>query len=125
MAKKGEKTKTKELLNKIIEAAQDKKAKDLLYIDLSKTDNSVTTYFVICSGSSTTQVDGIFDNVVDKVIEDLGVKPHHKEGYENSEWILIDYFDIVVHIFIEPLRGFYKLEDLWADGKITRFEDIA
>jgi len=115
---------TNKLLKGIIDAMQDKKAKDIVSIDLRKIETSVTSYFIICSGTSTTQVDAIYDNVVEKVQENLNTKPFHREGYENSEWILIDYFDIVVHIFIEGKRNFYKLEELWADGVLKQYEDV-
>ncbi len=116
---------TKILLKALISAMQEKKAKNLISIDISGIENSVTNYFVICSGTSTTQVDSIYDNILKCVSEELKIKPFHKEGYENSEWILIDYFDIVVHIFLEDIRNFYKLEDLWADGTIKIYEDVA
>lgn len=124
MAKKNVKGDTEILLDEIIDAMQDKKAKDIVSIDLSKIENSITKYFVICNGTSTTQVDSIYDNVIYKVNENIQIKPFHKEGYENSEWILIDYFDVVVHIFIDDRRKFYKLEDLWADGRFKKYENV-
>jgi ribosome-associated protein len=124
MAKKKIKSNTEILLKQIIASMQDKKAKDIVSIDLSKIDNSITNYFVICNGTSTTQVDSIYDNIIDNVNENLNIKPFHKEGYENSEWILIDYFDIVVHIFIGDTRKFYKLEELWADGVLKKYKDV-
>lgn len=124
MAKKIVKGDTEILLDEIINAMQDKKAKDIVSIDLSKIENSITKYFVICNGTSTTQVDSIYDNVIYKVNENIQIKPFHKEGYENSEWILIDYFDVVVHIFIDDRRKFYKLEDLWADGRFKKYENV-
>lgn len=124
MAKEVSKSETKKLLKKIISSIEDKKGKDIISIDLSKIDNAITNYFVICSATSTTQVDAIYDNIMEKVYEDLNMKPFHREGYENSEWILIDYFDLVVHIFLEDIRNFYKLEDLWADGIIKRYKNV-
>ncbi len=115
---------TNKLLKSIIDAMQDKKAKEVVSIDLRKIETSVTSYFVICSGTSTTQVDAIYENVIEKVQETVNTKPFHREGYENSEWILIDYFDIVVHIFLEGTRKFYKLEELWADGVLKQYEDV-
>ena len=124
MAKRNTKKDTELLLKQIIASMQDKKAKDIVSINLSKIENSITNYFVICSGKSTTQVDSIYDNIIDNVNENLNVKPFHREGYENSEWILIDYFDIVVHIFIGDTRKFYKLEELWADGVLKEYENV-
>jgi len=123
MAKKAAIT-TNKLLKCIVDAMQDKKAKEVVSIDLRKIETSVTSYFIICSGTSTTQVDAIYDNVIKKVQETLYTKPFHREGFENSEWILIDYFDIVVHIFIEGKRNFYKLEELWADGVLKQHKDV-
>lgn len=124
MAKKKLKNDTKILLEQIIDSMQDKKAKDIVSINLSKIDNSIAEYFVICSASSTTQVDAIYDNIVFKVNENLNTKPFHKEGNENSEWILIDYFDIVIHIFIGDTRKFYKLEELWGDGVFKQYKNV-
>ncbi len=110
------------VLENIIAAMQNKKAKSIISMDLNKIQDSVTQYFVICHASSTTQVDAIYDSVLDEVQKNCGIKPSHREGYENSEWILIDYFDIVVHIFREDIRGFYKLEDLWADAVLKNYD---
>ena len=124
MVKRTIKNDTEVLLEQVIASMQDKKAKDIVSIDLTKIENSITNYFVICNGTSTTQVDSIYDNIIDNVNENLNIKPFHKEGYENSEWILIDYFDIVVHIFIGDTRKFYKLEELWADGVLKEYENV-
>ena len=115
---------TKAVLENIITAMQEKKAKQIVSMDLNKIPDSVTHYFVICHGTSNTQVDAIYDSVIDEVGKNCGIKPFHKEGYENSEWILIDYFDIVVHIFRENIREFYKLEELWADAEIKEYESM-
>jgi ribosome-associated protein len=82
----------------------------------------VTNYFVICHAPSKTQVDAIYDNVIKVVREQCETKPFNKEGVENAEWILIDYFDVVVHIFLEDIRSFYHLEDLWADSFKKEYE---
>lgn len=113
---------TETVLSNIIEAMQDKKAKNIISLNLNEIPDSVTKYFVICHGNSKTQVDAIYNGVLDKVKENCDLSPFHKEGYENAEWILIDYFDIVVHIFREENRNFYKLEELWADAKMNRYE---
>jgi len=104
------------ILQAVISAMQDKKAKNIISLDLTKINNSVTNYFVICHAPSKTQVDAIYDNVIKLVREQCETKPFNKEGIENAEWILIDYFDVVVHIFLEDIRSFYHLEDLWADA---------
>jgi ribosome-associated protein len=110
------------VLDQIVQAMQDKKARQIVSLDLSGIPNTVTKYFVICHAPSKTQVEAIFDNVVEFVMNNNGVKPFNKEGRENSEWILIDYVDVVAHIFQEDIRTFYHLEDLWADAKLKTYE---
>ncbi len=118
-----EKTSTEKLNETIIQAVQDKKAENVVSLNLGKIPNSVCSRFVICHGNSKTQVDAIADEAIRLVKEKTGEKPWHTEGYENAEWILIDYVDVVLHIFQKEVRKFYNLEDLWADADITRFED--
>ncbi len=112
-----------EMLNSIIEGILEKKGKDIVNLDMRHIDNSVCEYFVICHGDSNTQVDAIADSVQDKVRENLNEKVWHKEGMNNSTWVLLDYSNIIVHIFQKEHRDFYKLEDLWGDSIITRVED--
>ena len=114
---------TLSILQAVVEAMQEKKAKKIMSLDLTKINNSVTNYFVICHAPSKTQVDAIYDNVIKVVREQCATKASNKEGMENAEWILIDYFDVVVHIFLEDIRSFYHLEDLWADAIKTEYEN--
>ena len=109
----------KELHKVIIEAIKSKKGKEIVSIDLEKIDNSVCDYFIICHGESTTQVGAIVNEIRDKAKESLGIYVDHIEGQQNSNWVLLDYIGIVVHVFLKEQRDFYRLEDLWADGKIT------
>jgi len=113
-------TDSKQLVDAIVSAMEDKKGLDIIFIDFSKAPNTIARYFVICHGTSNTHVDTLADGVIDGVRENMGSKPWNKEGYENAEWILLDYADVVVHIFQENSRHFYKLEDLWADMEITK-----
>lgn len=106
----------------IINGVQDKKGKDIVSLDLSKIPNAVCSHFVVCHGTSSTQVEAIADAVIEKVRNKTGEKPWHKEGFENAEWILIDYVDVVLHIFRKSVRDFYQLEDLWADAETEHFE---
>lgn len=108
----------------IVDAIQDVKGKSITKLDLRGIDNSVCDYFIICSGESNTQVDGISNSVQKKAREVLEEKPWHQEGTQNSEWVLLDYVNIVVHIFYRDNREFYDLEDLWADAERTDYEDI-
>ncbi|WP_110953342.1 ribosome silencing factor [Anaerosinus massiliensis] len=112
---------TEELSKAIATAASNKKARDILILDMR--DLTVTTdYFMICSANSTTQVKAIADNIEDELAE-KGVFFTHKEGYREGNWILLDYGDCVAHIFIEEERQFYNLERLWGDAPAVQFED--
>jgi ribosome-associated protein len=113
----------KKLIETIIDSIKEKKGKKIVCLDLRDVDNAIFDYFVICHGTSTTHVSAISENVERKPRELLGVKPAHIEGAQNAQWILVDYLGIVVHIFLENQRDFYRLEDLWADGKTRTFED--
>ena len=113
---------SKQLLDAIVSAMEDKKGMEITWIDFSKVPNTVARFFVICHGSSNIHVDTLADGVIEGVRTKLGYKPWNKEGFENAEWILLDYADVVVHIFQENSRQFYNLEDLWADMVITRLD---
>jgi ribosome-associated protein len=115
--------KSPDKLELILEALKEVKGKDIVVLNLEKVQNAVCDYFVICHGDSTTQVDGLSDAVARKVKAELSINAHHIEGKNNSLWILMDYWDILVHIFLGENRSFYNLEDLWADGVLERIED--
>jgi ribosome-associated protein len=111
-----------DLVRIIVEAMQDKKAKAPVVMDFKQIPGAAFDRFVICHGTSRTQVDAIADNVDRQVRKTLHIHPWHAEGFENAEWILIDYGDVVVHVFQDSRRIFYNLEQLWADAVITRFD---
>lgn len=118
MAKAEPKRKTVRLPKQVkaaIAAAEDKKAENMAVLDLRKA-GGFTDFFVICSGTNSRQIRAIADGVMDALRAD-GVKPSHLEGYDRSEWILIDYFDFVVHVFAPETRIFYGLERLWGDAE--------
>ena len=117
------KTNTKEVVKASIEGILKKKGKNPVSLDLTKIENSVCKYFIICHGDSNTQVDAIADSVIETVREETGEKVWHKEGLNNATWVLLDYSDVVVHIFQKEYRDLYKLEELWADAKLTRYDD--
>jgi len=124
MAKTEKRRKTARLpaqIDRAIAAAEEKKAQDLVVLDLRKAAG-FTDFFVICTGTNTRQIRAIADSVMEALAED-GVKPAHIEGYDRSEWILIDYFDFIVHIFATETRLFYGLERLW--GNADRIEVAA
>src|SRR5690606_3589358 len=102
-----------------VKGMQEKKAHDIVVLDLTSVKNSVADYFVICSGTSDTHVDAIADSVEREVYLQAGQDPWHREGQQNKEWILLDYVDVVVHIFKKETREFYSLEDLWGDAVLT------
>ena len=111
--------KTEQVVNKIIEALEDNKAHRIVKIDLRKIENCFCSFFVICHGTSGTHIAGLTDAVEEKVREDLDERPFHIEGLNAAQWVVVDYGDIVVHIFEKELRDYYQLEDFWADAQIT------
>ena len=111
------------LLGNIIKGIFEKKGQNVLKIDLRKLENRITDYFVICHAASGTQVSAICDSVEDTVRKETGEKPLHVEGLDNSFWVLLDYGNVIVHIFLEEYRNFYSLESLWADAAIEALED--
>ena len=114
---------TEKILKAILEGIRKIKGKEITLIDLNTIQHSECGYFVICHGTSTTQVDAIAHSVEDTVEEIAGAKAWHRDGYRNSTWILLDYGDVMVHIFQEETRRFYNLEGLWADAKISKIEE--
>lgn len=113
-----------DLTHTIIEAIQDKKGTGITLIDLSKIESSSAQEFIICQGKSTSQVAAIADNIRELVQQKLKVKPFNYDGYRNSQWIVLDYGYLYVHIFIPELRELYNLEELWNDGEITNIPDL-
>lgn len=107
----------------IIEAIRGKKGHEIVTIDLTGVENSICDCFIICHGDSVTQVGAIAESIEKKMKEEASIRAHHVEGLRNSQWVLIDYFDILVHVFQEEFRSFYRLEDLWADGKVAKVEE--
>jgi ribosome-associated protein len=111
------------LLGSITKGIFEKKGQNVLKIDLRKLDTRITDYFVICHAASGTQVSAICDSVDDTVRKVAGEKPMHIEGLDNCFWVLLDYGNVIVHIFMEEYRNFYSLESLWADAAIEKLED--
>lgn len=107
----------------IADAMLEKKAQDVVSLDLTKIGTAIADDFVICNADSTTQVVAISDNVEEKMEQACGRSPLRKQGRENAFWVILDYGDIVVHIFKTDQRLFYRLEDLWADAVKTTYTD--
>ena len=108
----------------VVKGMQEKKASDIIVMDLRKVKNSIADFFVLCSGTSDTQIDAIADSVDEEVYKALEENPWHQEGKDNKEWVLIDYVNVVAHIFKKEKRDFFALEDLWGDAEIKVVEDV-
>jgi ribosome-associated protein len=115
---------TDELISVIIKGIDDVKGDDIQLLDLRELENTVCDYFIICSGSSNTQVNAITGSIQKLVSKELKDKPWHVEGQNNSEWILMDYVNVVVHVFQKQIREFYDIESLWGDAKITEINPV-
>lgn len=111
------------LCDSVINGMQEKKGFDIVKMDLRKIPGSITDFFVICSGSSDTQIDAIAGSVDEEVSKKHKESPWHKEGIQNKEWILLDYVDVVVHVFKKDRREFYDIESLWGDADISYYGD--
>ena len=110
------------LLASIIKGIEEVKGNDIDILDLRDIDTSVCEYFIICNGSSNTQVNAIVNSIQKIVSKELKDKPWHVEGTDNGEWVLMDYVNIVVHVFQKQIREFYNIEGLWVDAKITSIQ---
>ena len=113
-----------ELADLIVDSIQDIKGKRIVQLDMRALDFAPANHFIICEGESTTQVKAIADNIYRKVKDELGITPNHTEGQGDSKWILVDYFDTIVHVFYPETRSFYDLENLWSDASLKTFEDL-
>jgi ribosome-associated protein len=111
-----------QLITHIIQGIEEVKGSQIEIIDLRSIENTVCDYFIVCSGNSNTQVDAIESSVRKSVSKALQDRPWHVEGLENSQWVLMDYVDVVVHIFQRETREYYDIESLWGDAKITSIE---
>ncbi len=110
------------LSNWVVDGMLEKKAQDVVVMDLRDIKHAIADYFVICSGNSDTQIDAISQSVEEEIHKRSKQNPWKKEGQQNKEWVLIDYVDVVAHIFNKEKRSFYGLEELWGDAKITHIE---
>lgn len=112
------------LLTNIIKGIEEVKGNDIEILDLRSIDTAVCDYFVICNGTSNTQVNAIVNSVQKMVSKELKDKPWHVEGTDNAEWVLMDYVSIVVHVFQKEIREYYNIEGLWGDAKITKIANL-
>lgn len=115
---------TEHLNNLIIEGIRDKKGKNIVQLDLRKLEDAPADFFIICEGDSNVHVKAISDSIHKKVKDELEAMPSHMEGSSNARWVLIDYFNTIVHVFYPETRHFYEIEQLWSDADVTEFADL-
>lgn len=115
---------TDQLITQIVQGIEDVKGQEIEILDLRDIENTVCDYFIICNGTSNTQVNAIVNSIQKSVSKALKEKPWHVEGSENAEWILMDYVHVVVHVFQKHIREFYDIEGLWGDAKSVKIETI-
>lgn len=113
---------TDQLLSHIIQGIEEVKGKDIQILDLREIENTVCDYFIVCEGTSNTQVNAIVNSIQKTVSKSLKEKPWHIEGSDNAEWVLMDFVHIVVHVFQKHIREFYDIEGLWGDAKTVKIE---
>ncbi|MCY7356292.1 MAG: ribosome silencing factor [Rudanella sp.] len=114
---------SEELRNLIVKGMQEKKGVEVVVMDLREVKNAICDYFVICSGNSDTQIDAIAQSIDEEVHRNTGQNPWHQEGKMNREWILLDYVDVVAHVFKKERRAFYDLEQLWGDADVQYLDE--
>lgn len=112
------------LFDAIAKGIQEKKGKEIVSLDLGKINSTVCDYFIICHGTSRTHATTIAESIEEEVKKECGLKPARKEGYVNGEWLLLDYLDVVVHVFQEPVRRHFQLEELWADVPSEQITEV-
>ena len=117
-------TENETLVKAIIEAAQEKKGRNITHADLSDIETAATQGFVLVNGNTPIQVNAIADSIRELVEKNIGVRPFNYDGYQNSQWIVIDYGSVFAHVFLPDFRERYNLEELWADAVITQVPDI-
>lgn len=116
-------TSVDELISFILEGIEEVKGNNVNLLDLREIENTVCDYFIICNGTSNTHVNAIVGSIQKTVSKKIKDKPWHVEGSENSEWILMDYVNVVVHVFQKHVREYYDIEGLWGDAKVTMIEN--
>ena len=112
------------LLANILKGIEEVKGNDIEILDLRSIETAVCDYFIICNGTSNTQVNAIVNSIQKIVSKELKDKPWHVEGTDNAEWVLMDYVSIVVHVFQKEIREYYNIEGLWGDAKITKIANL-
>lgn len=122
MAKKTTPPPVEILVESVVQGIQEVKGEEIVVLDMREIPHAVSDFFVICHGKSNTQVDAIGRSVEHTTHQQLQDKPSHREGYGQANWVLLDYTNVVVHVFYKDARSFYGLEELWADAKREEIE---
>ncbi|MBC2846638.1 ribosome silencing factor [Winogradskyella flava] len=117
-----ENTNADQLITTIIGGIEEVKGKEITILDLRDIENTVCDYFIVCEGTSNTQVNAIVNSIQKQVSKNTKDKPWHIEGTDNAEWVLMDYVNVVVHVFQKHIREYYDIESLWGDAKMTQIE---
>ena len=117
-------TDSEKLNHLIVEGIRDKKGKNIIQLDLRKLGDAPADFFIICEGDSNTHVKAISDSIYKKIKDEMHTMPSHTEGSTNAKWILMDYFNTVVHVFYPETREFYDIENLWSDADATEFAEV-
>jgi len=125
MAKRKSGNTIETLVNSVVKGIQEVKGSDILCLDLREVENAAADFFIICNGTSSTQVEAIARSVERETEKELGESPRYVEGLRNAKWVLMDYFNVLVHVFDAESRAYYQLEDLWSDGRMERIEERA
>lgn len=123
MAKKNKELSGEELCRLVVHGMLEKKAANIVVMDLRNVKNAITDFFVICSGNTDTQIDAIATSIDEEIFKASKLHPWHQEGKQNKEWILLDYVDVVAHVFRKDRRKFYDLESLWGDAELTEIAE--
>jgi ribosome-associated protein len=114
---------SEKLSKAVVKGMQEKKATDIVVLDLRNVKNAIADFFILCSGGSDKQLDAISESIDEEVYKAVKENPWHTEGKNNKEWMLLDYINVVAHVFRKDRRQFYALEKLWGDAEITEIED--
>jgi len=113
---------SQEISQLIVKGMEERKAEDIVLMDLRHVKGAITDFFVLCSGNSDTQVEAISESIQESIFKNLKENPWKKEGFTNKEWILLDYVNVVAHVFKKDKRQYYALEELWGDAKLTTIQ---
>ncbi len=123
MIQKNKELSGEELCRLVVHGMLEKKAANIVVMDLRNVKNAITDFFIICSGNTDTQIDAIATSIDEEIFKAARVHPWHQEGKQNKEWILLDYVDVVAHVFRKDRRKFYDLESLWGDAELTEIAE--